>query len=87
MTIEAAIKKYQHLEFILRDSAIGWEVELRTRGICPECFEYLDDNERCECERSLLRLLNKTRKPKLRLVESHSPKASQVLKTAKGGQR
>lgn len=87
MTIEAAMKKYRHLESILRDSAIGWEVELKSRGICPDCLEYLDDDDRCECERALLRLLSKSRKPKLSLVENLPPEASQGLKAAKGGQR
>ena len=87
MTIEAAIERYRHLASILRDSAIGWEVELRTRGICPDCLMYLDEYDRCACERELLRLLNKTKRPKLHLVETHSPEANQKLKTAKGGRR
>lgn len=52
------------LERITREGFFGSaEVELRTRGLCPECGEDQGDPARCECYRPIREL------PRLRLVE------------------
>ena len=58
MNIETIIEKYPHLESILQNTAIGLEVELKSRGICPDCLEYLDDRDRCSCEQAILSWLD-----------------------------
>ena len=79
----AQMKKHRHLRPILENTAIGSEIELRTRGICPDCYEYLDDEGRCECERPIYA---RRKKPRLRLVKQGISTVDPLLQAVERGQ-